>query len=116
MSARGTRQRLQDMLDAVTLIEGYVTNLSDAEFLKSPMVRDAVERNIERISEASRHLPEKLRATEPSIPWRAIADMGNVLRHGYDSIDARRIWAVTTRDLDPLKAAILRMIESQTSE
>lgn len=54
------------------------------------MLRDAIERNIERISEASRRLPDDLKAGYPSIPWRDIAGIGNVLRHGYDAVARRR--------------------------
>ena len=74
------------------------------------MLRDAVERNIERISEASRHLPEELTVRHGDIPWRAIADIGNILRHAYEEVDERQTWRVAVRDLYPLKSAVLEMI------
>lgn len=40
-----------------------------------------VERGVEIISEASRHLPPALKARHPAIDWRSIAGVGNVLRH-----------------------------------
>jgi uncharacterized protein with HEPN domain len=39
-----------------------------------------VERGIEIISEASRHLPDELKARHPEIPWPKVAGIGNVLR------------------------------------
>jgi len=68
-----------------------------------------VERYIERISEASRHIPDDPEATEPGIDWRGIAAVGNVLRHAYDRIEAKRLWQIVTIDLASLKAAILAM-------
>ncbi len=115
MKTSGLQQRMQDILDAIALIESYVIGLDEGDFVTSKMVRDAVERNIERISEASRHLPEALRSREPAIPWRAIADMGNVLRHGYDGVDPRRIWGVVVHDLTPLKEAVQRLLDAPMS-
>ena len=48
---------LQDIPDAIARIESFTEGISFEEFLAKAMLRDAVERNIERISEASRHLP-----------------------------------------------------------
>jgi uncharacterized protein with HEPN domain len=74
------------------------------------VTRDVVERNLERISEASRHIPEDLKARHPSIGWRLIADLGNVLRHAYDQIEDERIWQIVSQDLAPLKAAVEAML------
>lgn len=45
-----------------------------------------VERGVEIISEASRRLPDALKAAHPEIPWRKIAGVWNVLRHDYNEI------------------------------
>jgi uncharacterized protein with HEPN domain len=58
------------------------------------------------ISEAVRHIPQSDRDDHPQIPWRDIASVGNILRHGYDIIDPQRIWAVVELDLPALKTAI----------
>jgi uncharacterized protein with HEPN domain len=42
-----------------------------------------VERLVEIISEASRHIPEVLKHRYPAVSWRSIADIGNILRHDY---------------------------------
>lgn len=114
--ARTARQRLHDILDAIARIEQFTQAKSFEDFLAEPMLRDAVERNVERISEASRHLPEATTASHGEVPWRAVADVGNVLRHGYDDVDDRQTWRVADRDLEPLKSAVLEMIESLRDE
>jgi uncharacterized protein with HEPN domain len=76
------------------------------------MVHDAVVRNLEVISEASRFLPEETRSLEPDIPWRSIADMGNWLRHGYDVVNDEIIWETIERDLPALKSAVARILQS----
>lgn len=74
------------------------------------MLRRAVERNIEIISEASRRLPNELKEKHPQILCHEIAAIGNILRHGYDIVDHEVLWKVATRDLAPLKRAIEAMI------
>jgi uncharacterized protein with HEPN domain len=72
----------------------------------------ALERFFEVISEASRHLPEEWRSRRPHVPWRQVADIGNRLRHGYDMIEPRRLWAIYRNDLDTLENAIDALIDT----
>jgi hypothetical protein len=52
-----------------------------------------VTRCLEIISEASRRLPEAMKARHPSIAWSDMAGAGNVYRHDYDDVAA---WHVCT--------------------
>jgi uncharacterized protein with HEPN domain len=54
----------------------------------------AVERGLEIISEASRHVPADLKALTPDIPWRQIAAIGNLLRHEYQRADIAATWNI----------------------
>ena len=98
--------RLEDILHAIGAIETYVAGKSFADYQAERLVRDAVERNIERISEATRHLPDDMKAKHPNIPWSQIAAIGNVLRHAYQVVDDRTIWDTVKRDVPPFKAAV----------
>ncbi len=71
---------------------------------RSPAARltDMVEA-IEIISEASRRLPDTLKARHSDIPWRKVAGIGNVLRHNYEDIAAPVMWALVRDDLPPLE-------------
>jgi uncharacterized protein with HEPN domain len=69
-----------------------------------------VERNLERISEASRHIPDTVKATTPHIPWRDIAGVGNILRHDDPRVDPREIWRTVDRDLKPLRETVEAML------
>ena len=63
------------------------------------------------ISEAAGKLPIEWKQTHgPGIDWRRVADLGNVLRHAYDSVNAQTLWLIFRDDLDPLEAAIDRML------
>lgn len=98
------------MLDAIISIERFTMGKTFETYVADEMLRDAVERNVERLSEASRHVPDELRQANADIPWRPIADIGNVLRHGYDRVNDQRVWQVVAHDLASLKAAVERIL------
>jgi uncharacterized protein with HEPN domain len=80
MVKRSARERLLDIAGCIAKIDQFVAGKSFEDFTTDALVHDAVVRNLEIISEASRHIPADLRATLPHIAWREIADFGNVLR------------------------------------
>ena len=51
------------------------------------------------------------RRGHPQIPWRRIAGIGNVLRHGYKTVDDREMWDIVVRDLAPLKAVTEQLLQ-----
>ena len=63
-----------------------------------------VERGVEIISEASRHLSAELKARNPAIPWAKVAGIGNILRHDYERVAAPVLWKLVQNDLDALDA------------
>jgi uncharacterized protein with HEPN domain len=62
-----------------------------------------VERGVEIISEASRHLPDDMKARHPDIPWKKVAGIGNVLRHDYGNVAPAILWALVRKDLPALE-------------
>jgi len=64
-----------------------------------------IQRGIGIISEASRHLPKDIKARHPEIPWVKVAGIGNVLRHGYESVSAPVLWKLVREDLPQLEQA-----------
>jgi uncharacterized protein with HEPN domain len=70
----------------------------------------AVERGLEIISDASRHVPAELKALAPEIPWRQIAAIGNLLRHEYQRADVTATWNIVEVWLPTLAIAIERLM------
>lgn len=97
------------ILDAIGNIQEDLHGFDFERLCAERVVRQAFERNLENISEASRRIPEELKAAEAEIPWKDIAGIGNVLRHGYDEVDLEELWKTFKEDLDPLKAAVKRI-------
>ncbi len=96
-----------------TSIAHICSMLSDKTFDKmyaDPMERAAFERFIEIISEASRHIPDELKALHSEIPWQDIANTGNFLRHTYDRLDAAILRDVAEKDLVVLERAVVDLL------
>jgi len=110
MPPRSPRQRLHDIRDAILFIEEQAANREFADYLADKLLRGAIERNIEIISEASQRLPEDLTNAHPEIPWAKIRGVGNILRHDYDEVYDEVIWTIAKQHVTPLRQAIEAMI------
>jgi uncharacterized protein with HEPN domain len=84
--ARNIRPVLQDILTAIHGIEAAITDKTYADFRSDWLLRHGVQRGIEIISEASRHIPAALLASRPEIAWDQVKGIGSVLRHEYHRI------------------------------
>jgi uncharacterized protein with HEPN domain len=100
---------IRDILETIERVRGKVADKSFAEFEAEWDLRFVVQRAIEIISEATRRLPEELKATRPEIEWRSIAGIGSVLRHEYHTISNKIVWDVVQADLPLLQKAVEAM-------
>lgn len=100
---------IRHILEAIANIEADTAGCDFEKFRLDRRARQLVERNLEILSEASRRLPKDLKDQETQIPWRAIAGIGNVLRHDYHDTYPTVLWDTCKKDLTPLKEAVLRI-------
>lgn len=72
---------------------------------------DAVERCLQRITEAVIHIgPDTMLAIAPELPVEAVRGLGNILRHEYDRIDLPTIHATITDRLPGLREACVNAL------
>jgi uncharacterized protein with HEPN domain len=90
--ARSLIPRLADIIEAIERINVILADVSLDAFENDWQRQWLVERGVEIISEASRHLPDDLKARNAESPWQKVAGIGNVLRHNYESIAAPVLW------------------------
>ena len=107
---KSSPQRLIDYLahiqQAMQRIHQYTEDIDELGFLKSPLIQDAVIRNIEIIGEAchniEKHFPEFAQA-HPEIP----------LRIAYDfKVDLEMVWKTMLHDLPDLEITVTRLLDS----
>jgi uncharacterized protein with HEPN domain len=100
---------VRHILEAIANIETDIAGHDFEKFRTDRRTRQLVERNLEILSEASRRLPNEYKDREAQISWRAIAGIGNVLRHDYHQTYPTVLWDTCKNDLKPLKDAALRI-------
>lgn len=107
MSSRSALLRIHDMLESIRGIEKAIAGKTFRDYERSWVLRSALERGIEVISEASRHLGREFKLQHKDVRWKDIAGIGNILRHEYQRIDSQIIWNAVKDDLPALKKALL---------
>ncbi|PSJ63892.1 HepT-like ribonuclease domain-containing protein [Pseudaminobacter soli (ex Li et al. 2025)] len=112
MAPRKVRPILAEMIEALDGIASATAGKSLDDFRADWLLKHGVQRGIEIISEAARHLPDELLLAAPDVPWKQVRGIGNVLRHEYHRIADPIIWAVVTDSLPALRAGVERMLEA----
>ena len=92
----------------------FVTGLSYDDFSRDRRTVYAVIRCLEIISEATRKLPETLKARHPQLPWPDIAGAGNVYRHDYEDVLDKIVWRTVQQSLAPLAEAVRNELDRIT--
>jgi uncharacterized protein with HEPN domain len=99
---------LRDIAYHIDLATGLLAGFNYDGFRDDLRTLYAVTRCLEIISEASRRLPDELKARHPSIAWKDMAGAGNIYRHDYEDVAAKHVWDAVQIDLPPLRGVIER--------
>jgi uncharacterized protein with HEPN domain len=94
------------MAHHIDLAASFAVGFDFERFCDDPRTVYAVTRCLEIISEASRRLPDDLKARHPAIAWKQMAAAGNIYRHDYEDVAASYVWVTLQNHLPPLRAAI----------
>lgn len=102
MPLRNWLFRINDILDAVSAVETYVTGMTYEDFVADRKTVDAVVRNLIIIGEASVHIPGEICRAHAEIPWQDMSAMRNFVVHEYFGVSDRILWDTVQIDLPPL--------------
>ena len=109
------KKYLLDVYQAILQIENFTSGIGSIDnFMTSPMVQSAVERQFTIIGEAlnrASKLDSKLAISDT----RQIIDLRNVLVHAYDIVSPEIIWQIVQQDLPILKAEVEALLPSVSS-
>jgi uncharacterized protein with HEPN domain len=97
---------LRDMEHHIDLATQFVAGLDYEAFQDDARTVYAVTRCLEIISEASRRLPNEMKARHPAIAWKNMAGAGNVYRHDYEDVAAKLVWDTVQLALPPLRKVV----------
>jgi uncharacterized protein with HEPN domain len=71
----------------------------------------AVIRAMEIVGEAVKHVPNDVRSANPSIPWKSMAGMRDVLIHDYFGVDLETIWITAREKIPPLEPILKKLLK-----
>lgn len=107
------QEALIDIVEAIKLILSYAKGVDFDALAENFEKQDAILRRITIIGEATKRLTKEFRARHPSIPWKEMAGMRDVITHNYDEIELEEIWTVISENLPPLLNYIEPLIEGE---
>lgn len=106
---KDTRVYLAHILERIDRVLRYTTG-GYAEFSNDTLIQDAVVRNLEVMGEAAKRIPDEYRRTHPSIPWKSIAALRDVLIHQYEGVSLPEVWSVVEDHLPKLRSSIAELL------
>ncbi|SDE57838.1 Uncharacterized conserved protein, contains HEPN domain [Thermus arciformis] len=101
------------MLEACEKVMRYTEGLDFHVFVRNELVYDAVLRNLEVLGEAAKKVPDSVRARYPSVEWRAIAGLRDVLAHAYFALDEATLWDIVAQKVPALAGALWQILEKE---
>ena len=94
-------ERIHDVDDFLGSSEGMI--LLDATCMLLIAIGESL-KNLDKVTEG------KLLLTYPSIPWKQVKGMRDIISHHYFDVDPAQVLWIVTNEINPLKAAIEHFI------
>ena len=102
----GEPVRIGHVLDAIAHVENFTAGKTEDSLTNEPMLRFAVERQLEIIGEASNYILPETKQRIGHIDWKLIKSFRNIVAHEYFGLDYSIVWHIVTVDLPLLKQAL----------
>ena len=80
--------------------------------LSRARTRDAVLRNLSRLGETTKFIPQSVQDRTPGVPWPRLRDIRNLLAHDYFGVDPRLICHTARVELPALRPALQALADA----
>jgi len=110
VSSRSWKQRVQDILDAIAMIQTRTAGLTFEEFSADKMLVESVLYQYIVLGEAARNVPEEIQGQADDVPWRLMGDMRNVIAHEYFQVQLQTVWHGVQEELPLLVEPLQRLL------
>lgn len=106
MKKRHDSDLIDDILHAANLARSFVEGFSLDQFESDPKTHFATIHQLMVIGEAANRLTADFRKALPSVPWKKMIGMRNVLIHIYEEADLTEVWKTVQEDLPALVSTL----------
>lgn len=104
------REFLRHILAEAEYLTRTMAGVTRDAFDRDETLQRAVVRSLEIIGEATKRVPDDLRAEAPDVEWRRMAGMRDRLVHDYFGVDLDLVWDVLQHKIPLLKTQIERLL------
>ncbi len=104
--SRSLRLYFSDILSSCHKVLHYTKSMNYDQFFEDELRLDAVLRNLEIIGEAIKQVPTETRNRYPTVEWRKIAALRDVLAHAYFNLENETIWDIVQNKVPLLQEQI----------
>lgn len=103
---------VKDIIGSLYIIESHVKDMKYKEFVENIVTQDAVLRRFEIVGEAASKLDDEYKKLHPTIPWRNMIGLRNIIIHDYSSVNLEEIWRIITDELSSTIIEIEKLLTS----
>ena len=109
-SAKHPEVRIAHILEQVEIVTSAIQGTTAEQARSNVILKLAIERAVQIVSEAAKELPRELRGRYQDIHCQAIIGIGNLLRHEYYRINPDDIRDIATVHFPALRAVATKML------
>ncbi len=109
------RAHLQHIQHNIEHLQRLVARGKEA-FLQDEDMQAAILYYLQTMSESTTHISEENRSSQPQIEWQKIRGLRNRVVHDYLSIDLELVWTILEKELEPLQAAVTKILKAMDAD
>lgn len=99
--------RIYDMKKEIRHLNEFKKDISKGGFYADIKIQYAIVRSIEILGEASKKIPDDIRAKYPAIPWVEMSKMRDVIVHDYFNLRLDILWEIINTKIPEFENILL---------